>query len=417
MKPLVWIPQHFGALLFDRTSSRYLPFDHEAAAVLRALIDRPAGEVIDAHPDPDAALGLVVGLAEQHLLSPDDRLPAAALDAEPPEDHLLGPLAVHLEIVGACNLSCGHCFAAPLPRHRDPLTLDELRDLFGQLAAVGAFRLGLTGGEPLLRRDLLDILDAATDAGLHPCLTTNGLLLTESMARALAERPLIWLNVSLDGATAETNDALRGAGTFDAVLRRLQVLREHARFTLAFTLTRHNLHEIERCVELADAVGAHTAVFRPLYPTGAALERPDLMPDFVDYTEALRRIAHADVRPLDPFSPQARAVTAGKVHDNDGCGAANTVCSISVQGQVNPCSFLGPDFEAGSVRERPFRELWDAGWSFARLRDTAGEDFQGGCRARSQALAGSVHARDPWEAAWRAGVGEAPDRTLELCHG
>src|SRR5262249_32824961 len=161
-------------------------------------------------------------------------------------DHLVGPLAVHLEVVAVCNLACTHCFAGVLPRNHHPLTLRELDGLFSDLAGLGSFRLGLTGREPLLRKDLVGILPSATGGGLHPCLTTNGLLITEEAARQLGKRDLVWLNVSLEGPDAETNDAVRGPGTFAAVLDRLAVLRRHARFTLAFTVMRTNAHLVRR---------------------------------------------------------------------------------------------------------------------------------------------------------------------------
>src|SRR6266849_3511245 len=123
-QPLVLIPQHFGCLVFDRRTSRYLPFDREATGLLCALHRQPLNAV----------------------LAP---LPADVLDVDVPADHLVGPLAVHLEIVGACNLTCTHCFAGVLPRNHHPLTLPELDTLFGDLARLGSFRLGLTGGEPL----------------------------------------------------------------------------------------------------------------------------------------------------------------------------------------------------------------------------------------------------------------------------
>lgn len=428
MKPIVLVPQYFGSLVFDRATSRYFPFDGASTEVLEALLLAPASEVVERHEDPDAALGLLRRLDHLSFLRPDGRLAGERLDVVPPDDHLLGPLAVHVEVIAQCNLRCTHCFADPLPRGaRDSLTLDELDDLFHQLAALGSFRLGLTGGEPLLRKDLLEVLDAATGAGLHPCLTTNGFFLDDAMARELGRRELVWLNVSLDGATAATHDAVRGAGTFDTVVERLRRVRDVLRFTLAFTITSDNAHEVDRCVRLAEELGAHTAVFRPVYPTGAALKRPELMPTYEAYQSALRTLASLSQsdessdehtllpgRAMDSFSPQARAQVAGRVVRGDGCGAANTVCSVSVDGRVNPCSFLGERFESASIRERSFREIWDEGWSFVKLRSMESEGFRGGCRARALASSGSVHARDPWEREWRASRLESPSRTLEV---
>lgn len=398
--PLVLIPQHFGSLVFERTTSRYLPFDPEATQLLLALHRRPAGEVLAALPEAErpAMLAFVDSFYRRGYFDLEGRFIAEVLPLQPPPDHLAGPLAVHLEIIGACNLSCTHCFAGELPRNQQPLQLPEMDHLFGQLAALGSFRLGLTGGEPLLRKDLLDILDAATDHGLHPCLTTNALLLTEDLARELGRRPLVWLNVSLDGPSAEVNDPVRGPGTFAAVLEKLTLLRRHARFTLAFTILRGNAHLAEQCAELAYQVGAHTAVFRPLYPAGVALAHPELMPSFAQYTEALRSLSrtapNADLNGLDPFSPETRTEEAAHIHTSHTCGAGQHVCSISVQGDVNPCSFLGAGFNTGNIRERPFVEIWNDGQAMRRMRQPSA--FDGGCRARSLHFAGSVDAADPW---------------------
>jgi radical SAM protein with 4Fe4S-binding SPASM domain len=402
--PLTLIPQYFGCLAFDRRTSRYLPFDREATALLRALHDRPIDAVLADIPDGeerDAVARFFACFYERGFFSLDGRLAADVLPVDVPADHLVGPLAVHLEIVGACNLTCSHCFAGVLPRNHQPLTVAEMDRLFGDLARLGSFRLGLTGGEPLLRKDLGDILDAATGHGLHPCLTTNGLLLTEEIARELGRRDLVWLNVSLEGPDAATNDAVRGPGTFAAVLENLKVLRRHARFTLAFTVLRTNAHLVTRSADLAYRVGAHTAVFRPLYPAGVALQHLDLMPSFAQYSNALYELADmaspgADLRSLDPFGPDSRAATQPRIHTSHTCGAGQHVCSVSVQGEVNPCSFLGPGFNSGNVRDTPFAVLWRTGQQFRRMRQPSAEGFQGGCRARAQAFAGSADAPDPW---------------------
>lgn len=431
--PLVLIPQHFGSLVFDRRTSRYAPFDPEATAVLERTLAVPAWQLAAERPE---LAGFLACFERAGYFRPDGRLAGARLAATPPADHLLGPLAVHVEVIAACNLTCTHCFAGELPR-KTTLTLPELDRVFGELAALGSFRLGLTGGEPLLRKDLLDVLDAATARGLHPCLTTNGLLLDEHLARELGRRDLVWLNVSLEGARAETNDAVRGAGTFDAVIGKLRALGRHMRFTLAFTITSQSAAEVEACAELAREVGAHTAVFRPLYPVGVARAHPELAPTFAEYTGALARLSSAtaaaaatgaEVRALGGeiegaprgFSPALRVETQAITYRGPGCGAANTVASISASGDVNPCSFLGAAFESGNVRDRPFAEIWNAGQAFLRLRaGENGEDgdaFGGGCRARALAAHGSAFAPDPWHDEWLAAGDPAAARPLTNLH-
>ncbi len=404
MNPLVLIPQYFGSLLFDRRTSRYMPFDAECTALFLQSRAAPWWQLVEGHHDRRTAFFQY--FEGRGFFGVDGRFAGAAIDTTPPADHLLGPLAVHLEVIARCNLKCQHCFAGVLPRGDAPLSLDEMRVLFDDLAGIGAFRLGLTGGEPLMRRDLFDIDDAATDAGLHPCLTTNGLLITEDIARKFAERRLVWLNVSLDGATAATNDAVRGSGTFDRVIRKLRILAKHARFTLAFTITRDNVGEIEACAQLARDVGAHTAVFRPVYPAGVANENLDLMPSFEGYSNAVTSLSGClevdeAIRSIDPFSPQSRDSKQSQIYTNNGCGAGNLVASINVEGAVNPCSFLGPELEIESIRKRPFSEIWSQSAVFREFRALPSGDgqFQGGCRARAKVLAGDLNAPDPWHEA------------------
>jgi MoaA/NifB/PqqE/SkfB family radical SAM enzyme len=409
---LILVPQHFGCTVFDRRTSRYLPFDQPATSLLRALCERPIDALEEEAPSADAAQTLR-DFFEQFeavgFFTLDGRFAGSILDVAVPRDYLVGPLAVHLEVVAACNLHCTHCFAGELPRREQPLTLAELDQFFGALAALGSFRLGLTGGEPTLRRDLFDVIDLATGHGLHPCLTTNGLTMTEDLAREFGKRELVWLNVSLDGASSATNDRVRGAGTFDRVVERLKVLEKHARFTLAFTLMRTNREEVEACAELAARVGASTAVFRPLYPVGVARDHlDDLMPDFHDYHDAVQRLSawsarqSALLRGVDPFGPLTRRDHQSIIHNGSGCGAGQTVCSVSVSGDVNPCSFLGAGFADENILARPFREIWERGHQFRSLRALQGgtaETFSGGCRARALTFNGSVNAPDPWVAA------------------
>ena len=407
--PLVLVPQYFGSTVFDRRTSRYMPFDQPATDFLRSLCDGDAATVIGPC-DPESCGGMLdfyQDFYHRGFFTIDGRFAGVALDASPPSDHLLGPLALHLEVVAACNLKCVHCFAGELPRKEQPLSLSELDDLFAQMAAMGTFRLGLTGGEPLLRRDLFEIIDLALSHGLCPCVTTNGLLITEEIASQFGKRELVWLNVSLEGATAATNDQIRGGGTFDRVVEQLRILRQHSRFTLAFTIMSTNLHEVQGCAKLAEELGAGTAVFRPLYPVGVARHHLDLMPTLQQYSDALLELESMrdddlDLSHIDPFSPARRQEASANVCQNHGCGAGNTVCSVSVSGDVSPCSFLGPDSYTANVRQQSLREIWDNSCGFTSIRELPDAEpgdraiFSGGCRARSLVLNGSISAADPW---------------------
>ncbi len=200
------------------------------------------------------------------------------------------------------------------------------------------------------------------------------------------------------------------------MLEKLKLLRKHAKFTLAFTLTSMNVSEAEQCAVLARTVGASAAVFRPLYPVGVAANYPELMPKYAEYVQALEQIGSLeigeDLHAIDSFSPQVREDSRAKVVTNNGCGAANLIASVSVQGDVNPCSFLGSGFDAGNLRKHSFREIWNASEGFTKMRNWSkqsncsalGDDeFSGGCRARAQFYSGDANGADPWHREWLAG--------------
>ena len=363
--PFVLIPQPFGSLVFERRTCRYLPFDVEATQLLQALALEHIDSLMERTKDRSRQKQVARFYEEFYalgLFTLDGCFVGEILDVNPPADHLTGPLAVHLEISDSCNLRCSHCFAGELARQESALEFAELERLFAQLSAMGSYRLGLTGGEPLLREDLFDIIDLALEHGLSPCVTTNGMLIDEATARDFGRRDLLWLNVSLEGASPTTNDQVRGRGSFERVIENLKILSQYSKFSLAFTVMRTNLHEIGRCVDLALSLGAESAVFRPLYPVGTARKHLELMPTFAEYSAALECLGSTQNTELDcgvtPFSPATRELAGALIYWNHGCGAGNLVCSISHSGHLSPCSFLGTDFQVGNIRECSMSELW-----------------------------------------------------------
>lgn len=403
----VLIPQYFGSLLFDRRNSQYFPFDHQTSEIFRLLIERSPGEFFRSHQstaDRESLIKFYQYFYSQGFFSIDGNFLGRILDVQTiPEDHLLGPLAVHLEVTTECNLDCLHCYAGANRDTGNSLTICEMDQLFSELATMGSFRLGLTGGEPLLNPELFDIIDCAHHHGLHPCLTTNGLFITEEIAKKFGQRDLLWLNVSLEGAHSQSNDRIRGSGTFEQVLNNIKILRKHSKFALSFTITSQSGEGVEECAKLARKLGAAAAVFRPLYPVGNAGESLDLMPTYSQYSQAIQKLEKcADIiQTIDPFGPLLRQGSRANIGLNQSCGAGTTVASISVQGDVNPCSFLGTEFNSGNIRERPFSEIWHQGKTFRTLRNGSKRPgFCAGCRARAHALNGSPFASDPWHDQW-----------------
>ncbi len=309
------------------------------------------------------------------------------------------------EITLKCNLKCRHCLSDAGKAMREELDFSQCRRLIEQLAAMKVFQVNIGGGEPFIRDDFLDLLELTHKNRIVTCVSTNGLLINDSLAQNLARLEMLYLQVSLDGATAEVNDAIRGEGTYDKILRAADVLARHGvHFSLNTVLTRMNYPQLEELRKLSAGYGAELRVSR-FRPSGRGKSsKTDLGPD----KEQLESFAvwleeHQFVRTGDSFF----CLTSEKRRHKglDMCGAARMTCCISPTGEVYPCAFLQePLFRAGNIRERNLKEIWDHAPVLDRLRrldikacETCPrfEHCRGGCPAMAYHTYDDISMPDP----------------------
>jgi mycofactocin radical SAM maturase len=327
------------------------------------------------------------------------------LPAELARAGLRAPVNVTWEVTLRCNLRCAHCLSAAGAAAAGELSTGECRRLIDDWASLKVFQVNVGGGEPFIREDFLELLDRAQARGLVTCVSSNGLLIDRALARRLAGMKRFYLQVSLDGATAAVNDAIRGAGTYDRVLSALDHLaREGVRFSLNAVLTRRNFPQMEALRALAREYGAELRVSR-FRPSGRGKEtRAELAPSgdqLEAFAEWLGR--HDRVRTGDSFF----CLTSEKRRRRglDMCGAAKMTCCLSPAGNVYPCAFLQEDaFLAGNIRSNSFKSLWDHSPIFAQMRQlqvTACrtcprfEECRGGCPAMAYHTYRDIGRPDP----------------------
>jgi len=169
------------------------------------------------------------------------------------------PRLVAWELTRSCNLDCVHCrAAASRGPYEGELTTEECLRILEEIAQVAKPIIILTGGEPLLRPDLLEIARRVRELGMRPVLATNGTLLTEELARELKEVGIARVSISLDGARPETHDAFRQVtGAFEGALRGIQILQKVGLpLQINTTVTARNLEELPQIHELAKKLGA-----------------------------------------------------------------------------------------------------------------------------------------------------------------
>jgi mycofactocin radical SAM maturase len=291
------------------------------------------------------------------------------LSADTARRGLRAPVTVTWEITRRCNLKCVHCLSDSGLAAANELSTRECRDLVDQLTALKVFQVNVGGGEPFFREDFLDLLSYAHERGLVTCVSTNGMLIDKALAVRLSKLKMLYLQVSLDGATAEANDMIRGKGTFKKIMDAMDCLASQGvSFSINTVLTRLNFPQLEDLRRMAKAYEADLRVSR-FRPSGRGKESKNwLGPDrnqLERFTDWLNE--HDLVRTGDSFffltSENRRAKGL------DMCGAAKMTCCISPVGHVYPCAFLqeGP-FLAGDVRERTFEDIWDDSLVFAQFR-------------------------------------------------
>ena len=314
-----------------------------------------------------------------------------------------------------CNLFCRHCYreAGPGADASGELSTREGRDLIAAVARAGFRLLILSGGEPLLREDILDLVAAAREAGLVPAMGTNGTLLTADIARALASAGLRGVAVSVDSLDRDYHDDFRGMkGAYDLTQRGIaNALAAGLRVQINLTLTDRNLDQFDAMVDHYEALGVQAVHPFFLVPTGRALSMADgeLASDayfaMIRKILARQRTTTVELKPTcaPQFMPMAREMGLPQRFSR-GCLAGVSYCCILPRGQVHVCPYL--PVEAGDVRNAPFDEIWERSEVFRKLRDFSSYGGRcgrcehvaicGGCRARAFHATGDYLAEEPW---------------------
>ncbi|HOD80584.1 MAG: Antilisterial bacteriocin subtilosin biosynthesis protein AlbA [Planctomycetes bacterium ADurb.Bin126] len=333
-----------------------------------------------------------------------------------------------------CNLRCVHCYSHSADRnYPGELTTQEAEAFIEDIAAFGAPVILFSGGEPLMRPDLFDLIARATKAGLRAVISTNGTLIEPEVAERLKEFGLSYVGVSLDGMR-ETNDKFRGReGAFDHALAGIRNCRQAGiKVGLRFTINKRNAADVgDIFTLLRDEDIPRVCFYHLVYAgRGTALMKEDLDHEqtrrvvdlIIDRTaelhaqglpkEVLTVDNHADgpylyLRMLREGNPRAQQVWE-LLQMNQGNSSGNGIGCVSWDGSVHPDQFWR-HVSLGNVKERPFSQVWTdlSNPLLARLKDkrpyvtgrcatcrflnVCGGNF----RVRAEAATGDLWAPDP----------------------
>jgi putative heme d1 biosynthesis radical SAM protein NirJ2 len=322
-------------------------------------------------------------------------------------------LLISWNVTNECNLYCEHCYRNAGKEAENELTTEEGLSLLSEIAKAGFKLMVFSGGEPLIRKDILDLTKHAVDVGLRPVYGSNGVLLTRDMAHDLKAAGGTAVAISLHMIDEKKLDEFCGApGTFKKSIQAMENCKDAGLpFQVNTTVFGRNIEEVEELCDLAQSLGAKSHHVLFLVPTGRAenIEEESLREK--EYEQLIRRLLKKrqdtsfDIKPTcaPQFMRIAKQLDIDVGRYNRGCLAGISYCSIIPNGDVWPCPYL--PMKIGNVRETPFSEIWANNKVFKELRtlnytgkcgDCEFNSSCGGCRARAYFYYDDIMAHEPW---------------------
>lgn len=311
----------------------------------------------------------------------------------------------------ACNLKCEHCYRDAGRLDPEELSPKEGKELLSEIARAGFKIVILSGGEPLLRKDIYELISYAKSLELRPVLGTNGTLFTKEIVKKLKEAGLARAGISLDSVDHKVHDEFRKqAGAWDATVRAMKICKEEGLdFQVHTTVTKRNYKEVIKITDFVSSLGAKAHHIFFLVPTGRGKEIDSVFITAEDIMEVLKHILNKqketdiELKPVcaPAFIPLAKKMGI-PLRFQRGCLAGTSYCCILPNGDVHPCPYL--PLKVGNVRKEIFSQIWKDSQIFKRLRTLeysgtcsicANKQSCGGCRARAFHYAGDYMAEDP----------------------
>ena len=329
---------------------------------------------------------------------------------------------IALNVTKRCNLKCDHCYldaTTKMSGGHDELSTDECFRLIDQIAEVNpGCLLVITGGEPFVRPDILDIARHAVNHRFMVVFGTNGMLITDDIAKKLVDIGVMGVGISIDSLSPEKHNIFRGLpGAFEGALAGIEACKRNGlQFQIHFSAQPMNYQELPTVIDWAHDLGAKVLNVFFMVCTGRGEELTDITPE--QYEEVLgylvecqdkyqdmlvrarcaphfKRLAYEK----DPNSP----ITKAQGYMGGGCLAGTNYARVTPNGDLTPCPYM--PLSAGNIREHSFVDLWEDSEIFNSFRyphlkgkcgDCEYSEICGGCRARPYVDHGDWLDEDEW---------------------
>lgn len=344
------------------------------------------------------------------------------------------PLLVVWDITNACNLRCKHCYANAGKATGMEMSTVEVKQAIDKLDRASVPIIAFSGGEPLVRPDIFELIDYASDKGIYVAVATNGTLLTSDVTRKLKESGIGFVQISLDGASPVTHDLFRGIpGVFSRTIKGIQnCVHEGLFVNIATTATKYNYREIPQIIDLCEDLKVNWFMIYNFIPTGRGKfimdndltpqERELLLqglwqrlkqgssvnvlstaPQFARIALQAETNATEKIIPTHFSNPKLSGQLLNLAEFIGGCGCGRFYCAIRANGDIEPCVFF--PLKIGNIKDDDFDDLWTQNLTLRELRNKDKLEgncgtcqyryYCGGCRARAYGYTGDYLSPDP----------------------
>lgn len=243
------------------------------------------------------------------------------------------------EITNTCNYHCSYCmFSCEAQKYENELTTEEVKKTIKDLKENNFTYIKFTGGEPFVRKDMIEILEYASKLGFDMDISTNASLLTKEIATKLKQMNFPMVHVSLDGYDRDSHEYVRGKNTFEPTIRGIKLLTEAGIYTrLGTVIYKQNENDLEKIIELAVKLNADEIIFSYMEPMGRLKEDDELISK-----RSLESIKHEIEKLAIKYENEIKvkySLSENKICKSEEiCPAVNKFIYINNLGEISPCT-------------------------------------------------------------------------------
>lgn len=361
-----------------------------------------------------------IGLLEYTNYEPNEEqlyFDDAILNSQDDKPVYKGPIIAHLAITNACNMNCKYCSVKNIhSKIRNGLSTEEYKKIIDKLVDIGTFQIGLTGGEPTTRKDLVELVKYIAGKNVACNLTTNGFIVPEELITQLKEAGLTQVQISLDSYKKEVHEKYRTEGSFDRAIQTAKLFKKYGFIVGVDTVvTNNNMNDLEEFMDFLEENNFDGLTIIKLKQGYLDLETfKEQVPEYNKYAELIDKICRRNGKlevtiDCSSVSNLCKTLTSeeqNKIH-SAGCPAGHTLISIAPNGDMYPCAALTNDkYKIGNILTDNLEKVWNES---KILRDLRGikkhvegkckncpklDVCRAGCRGISDSLSGKQYISD-----------------------